>query len=264
MQIVNKGLVIFSAFLHGDIMTIYNSKDKEGKKMLQIAICDDIVEQTLTLQEYICGYCNRNRAEYKLSVYTTGEELLENVEKLDIIFLDIEMPGLDGIETGRLIRARNSSCRIIMATVMVQRMKEAFFIEAFRFIVKPFDQDEVEEALLACMKRVLGSSSISLHYNRNEYEVHQSEIQYVVTYDSYSEYRVKNKMLRSEASLREMEEQLDQRLFYRIHRKYIVNLAQVESYRDGVIRMKDIELPVSRRRKKEFEQAFVEFDLKYR
>ena len=94
--------------------------------------------------------------------------------------------------------------------------------------------------------------------------MHQSEIQYVVTYDSYSEYRVKNKMLRSEASLREMEEQLDQRLFYRIHRKYIVNLAQVESYRDGVIRMKDIELPVSRRRKKEFEQAFVEFDLKYR
>ena len=147
---------------------------------------------------------------------------------------------------------------------MIERMKEAFFIEAFRFIVKPIEQSEVEEALAACMKKVLGSGSVELYYNRIAHEVHQSEIQYVVTYDSYSEYRVKNKMLRSEASLRELERQLDERLFFRIHRKYIVNMAQVQSYRNGIIRMKDTELPVSRRKKREFEQAYMKFDLKYR
>ena len=94
--------------------------------------------------------------------------------------------------------------------------------------------------------------------------MHQSEIQYVVTYDSYCEYKVKDKMLRSEASLKELEKQLDQRMFFRIHRKYIVNMAQVKSYRNGILQMKDIELPVSRRKKREFEQAFMEFDLKYR
>ncbi len=232
--------------------------------MLRIAICDDVVEQTFLLQQYIREYCEENSVEYKLYVYTTGVQLLSKAERLDIIFLDIEMPNLDGIETGREIRAKNNSCRIIMATVMIERMKEAFFIEAFRFIVKPFEKPEVYEAMDACMKKVLGSGSISLYYNRNEYEVHQSEIQYVVTYDSYCEYKVKDKMLRSEASLRELEYQLDQRLFYRVHRKYIVNMAQVQSYKDGVIHMRDVELPVSRRRKKDFEQAFMEFDLKYR
>lgn len=232
--------------------------------MLQIAICDDVLEQTLMLQVYICEYCVSSNAEYKLYLYESGEELLADVEKLDIVFLDIEMPGLDGIETGRLIRSRNSSCRIIMETVMIERMKEAFFIEAFRFIVKPINRTEVEEALNACMRKVLGSGSVPLYYNRIVHKVHQSEIQYVVTYDSYSEYRVKNKMLRSEASLRELEQQLDKRLFFRIHRKYIVNMAQVQSYSDGIIHMRDIELPVARRKKRDFEQAYMEFDLKYR
>ncbi len=232
--------------------------------MLQIAICDDILEQTVMLQKYIRQFCEKNGAEFKLHLYTTGAELLYDVEKFDIVFLDIEMPGLDGIQTGRKIREKNSPCRIIMETVMIERMKEAFFIEAFRFIVKPIEQAEVEEALAACMKKVLGSGSVELYYNRIAHEVHQSEIQYVVTYDSYSEYRVKNKMLRSEASLRELERQLDERLFFRIHRKYIVNMAQVQSYRNGIIRMKDTELPVSRRKKREFEQAYMKFDLKYR
>lgn len=232
--------------------------------MLQIAICDDILEQTVMLQKYIRQFCEKNGAEFKLHLYTTGAELLYDVEKFDIVFLDIEMPGLDGIQTGRKIWEKNSSCRIIMETVMIERMKEAFFIEAFRFIVKPIEQAEVEEALAACMKKVLGSGSVELYYNRIAHEVHQSEIQYVVTYDSYSEYRVKNKMLRSEASLRELERQLDERLFFRIHRKYIVNMAQVQSYRNGIIRMKDTELPVSRRKKREFEQAYMKFDLKYR
>ena len=222
--------------------------------MLQIAICDDVVEQTLMLQAYIRDYCEKSHAEYKMHIFVSGEELVSEVERFDIVFLDIEMPGLDGIDPWR----------IIMATVMVERMREAFFIEAFRFIVKPFERAEVEEALDACMRRVLGSSNISLFCDRIEYIIHQSEIRYVVTYDSYCEYRVKDKVLRSEDSLKKLEQTLDRRLFFRINRKYIVNMAQVKRYKNGVLHLDDLEISVSRRRKKDFEQAFMEFDLRYR
>lgn len=232
--------------------------------MLQIAICDDIVEQTFKLQSFIREYCVRNHAEYKIHIFASGKELVLEAERFDIIFLDIEMPELDGIDTGREIRNKNCKCRIIMATVMVERMREAFFIEAFRFIVKPFERAEVEEALDACMKRVLGSRNISLFCDRIEYVIHQSEIRYVVTYDSYCEYRVKDKVLRSEDSLKKLEQTLDKRLFFRINRKYIVNLAQVRRYRNGILQLDGLELLVSRRRKKDFEQAFMEFDLRYR
>lgn len=232
--------------------------------MIQIAVCDDVVEQTVDLQRYIQEYYTAKHMGYRLHIYTTGLELLPDAEKLDIIFLDIKMPNLDGIETGREIRKRNSACKIIMATCMVDRMKEAFYIEAFRFITKPFEQDEIEEALDACMKKTLGSRTIELYYNRNLYEVRQNEIWYIATYDSYCEYMVKGKTLRSEDSLKELEARLDTRMFFRIHRKYIVNMARIRLYENGKVWIKDIELPVSRRRKKKFEQAYMEFDLKYR
>lgn len=232
--------------------------------MIQIAVCDDVVQQTVDLQRYIQEYYTAKHMEYRLHIYTTGLELLLDAEKLDIIFLDIKMPDLDGIETGREIRKRNAACKIIMATCMVDRMKEAFYIEAFRFITKPFEQDEIEEALDACMRKTLGSSMIELYYNRNLYQIRQNEIWYIVTYDSYCEYMVKGKTLRSEDSLKDLEDQLDRRMFFRIHRKYIVNMARIRSYENGKVWIKDIELPVSRRRKKKFEQAYMEFDLRYR
>lgn len=232
--------------------------------MLHIAICDDVVEETLFLQKYIKEYCINNHVEMKLRIYITGKALLENAGEIDILFLDIGMPETDGITIGRKVREKNSSCRIIMATCMVERMKEAFYIEAFRFITKPFSRGEVEEALDACMKKLLGSETLILYYERNAYEIRQSEIWYIVTYDSYCEYRIKDKILRSETSLRELEKQLDTRVFFRIHRKYIVNLSKISDYKNGSIQLADITLPVSRRRKKEFERAYMEFDLKYR
>lgn len=57
--------------------------------MLQIALCDDVVEQTLSLQEFISEYCERNHAEYSLSIFTSGEELLLNIEKLDLSLIHI-------------------------------------------------------------------------------------------------------------------------------------------------------------------------------
>lgn len=253
-----------------DIGVIIERNRQEGKcgqkddGMTEIAVCDDRVEQTEELQQYITGFCDRENVEYHLNVYTSGEALLEDVERMEIIFLDIEMPQLDGIATGKAIRAKNRSCKIIMATCMVERMKEAFYIEAFRFVTKPFDQKEVEEALEACLREMPGNRNMELYYMRNRYQVRQSEISYIVTYDSYCEYLVGDKILRSETSLRELEKELDSRLFYRIHRKYIINMAKIESYRNGKVKIKGDDIPVSRRRKKEFEQAYMEFDLKYR
>lgn len=66
---------------------------------------------------------------------------------MDILFLDIEMPGEDGIQTGKRLRERGSECKIIMATSMAERFKEGYHIGASRFVTKPFDQEEVEEEL---------------------------------------------------------------------------------------------------------------------
>lgn len=72
--------------------------------MIYIGICDDEREVALELQEYIEKELSKRNIQWKSRIFLSGEELLKEVEKLSIVFLDIEMPGLDGIETGKRIK----------------------------------------------------------------------------------------------------------------------------------------------------------------
>ena len=75
--------------------------------MIYIGICDDEREVALELQEYIEKELSKRNIQWKSRIFLSGEELLKEVEKLSIVFLDIEMPGLDGIETGKRIKQKN-------------------------------------------------------------------------------------------------------------------------------------------------------------
>ena len=73
-----------------------------------------------------------------------------------------------------------------------------------------------------------------------------------------------NRILRKDCSLSELEQELSKELFFRVSRQYIVNLGQIAEYAKGSIFIQGKKILVSRRRKKEFEQAYLEYDLRYR
>lgn len=112
-----------------------------------IGICDDEMLAVLQIEKMVIDYLERVEREVKILLFQSGRELLEHIEELHILFLDIEMPKMDGIEIGKNICKRNKECKIIMATGHLERFKEAFKIDAFRFVTKPFDSGEVEDAL---------------------------------------------------------------------------------------------------------------------
>lgn len=231
-----------------------------------IGICDDnsmVIEQ---LKTYIEEYLTETQIEADLSIFDSGDKLLASSCIPNILFLDIEMPGEDGIQTGKRIRERGSECRIIMATSMVERFKEGFQIGASRFVTKPFEKDEVWEALQHALQSFVGMKTIPLYENRNLYSVQEKQIQYIQAYDGYAEAVVgkEGKKMRTELSLSRLEKELDSRLFCRINREYIINLTYIDSYTKGTVTIGKEKIRVSRRKKKEFEQAYREYDLNYR
>lgn len=232
--------------------------------MLQIGICDDEKVTAAVLQKRIQRCLEKNQMEGETYIFCSGNQLLESIQQLDILFLDIDMPGLDGIETGLLYRKRDKKCKIVMETSMVERMQEAFYLEAYRFLIKPIQGKELEEVFLSYQKSCLGSEGMLLMENRQCVNVMQKDIYYIQSYDSYTEFIVKDRILRSEKSLRMLEEELEARLFFRIDKKHIVNFGYIETYRDGIVRIKDKEIVVARRRKKEFEASYRGYDLEYR
>ena len=105
--------------------------------MIKTGICDD-KKGSLALLEGMISECLKELGTAaEIFTYDSGKDLLRNYEQLELIFLDIEMPEMDGIETGK----------ILMASANTERFKEAFTIGTFRFVSKPFQKEEVMEVL---------------------------------------------------------------------------------------------------------------------
>ncbi len=232
--------------------------------MIRIAICDDeeiIIDE---LYEMITEILQNNKYDNQITIFQNGEGILEKAEEFDVIFMDIEMPDKDGLQLGQELKERNFQCKIIMATGMVERFKEAFHIRAHRFVTKPFDINEIEEALISAIDEGNSRSYIEVYYQRNQYNILQEEIQYLKAYSGYTEFETAGKRFRKEISLVELENMLSDILFVRVDRKYIVNLRYVQSYMNDKFVIGETTFSISRRNRKEFERKYIEFDLKHR
>lgn len=230
---------------------------------MTIGICDDLAAARGELRKIIEEYCRKNQIEIEIKDFQNGEEVLADMDCLDILFLDIEMPGMDGIEVGRLILREKDSCKIIMETSHEERFKEAFEIQAYRFVSKPFYLPEIEAALEDALKSFIGLDKMEFYELRCVCTVAQKDISFVKAYNGYVEAYVKGRVLRKDVSLDQMEKMLDQRLFFRISRECIVNLSAIERYKGGVVQIGEYEISAARRRKKDFEEAYRQFDIEY-
>lgn len=231
---------------------------------ITIGICDDQTIVIRALERIISGYLVNKEIDAELVLFDNGEAVLAYEKEINILFLDIEMPIMDGIEVGHRIRNKKTDCKIIMATSRIDRFKDAFKIEAFRFVSKPFEKKEIENALDDALDTIMGFEKIKLYYKRIPYMIKQCDIKYVQAYDSYVEILVSDKKMRKESSVNKLEEILDKHLFYRVSRSYIVNMLHIDDYSKGIIYINEEKIKISRDRKKDFEKTFIEFDLKYR
>lgn len=243
----------------------------EGGQVLKktiIGICDDEPQICILIQNKILAALNKLYGDddefFEIKIYGTAKELLDNIEDMDIVFLDIEMPEMDGLEAGKEILNKNSNCRIIMATSNDKRYGEAFRINAHRYLNKPLKEEEIEEAISSSMEKAVGGSTIEVYLNRIKYNIAQNEIFYLRAYNGYVEVYTANNVFTKNVSLEKMEEELDCRLFSRIHRQYLVGLKHISRVNKGVIQLKNgEELKISRRNLQKFEKDYVEYDLHY-
>lgn len=231
--------------------------------MLKIGICDDKKMIVKALKEILEECMEEEGIQGKITEFYSGQELLTGYSGEEAVFLDIDMPGMDGIETGRNIRKRGYDCKIIMATGVEARFKEAFQIEALRFISKPFQKREIKEALEAVLKTRIGTEGIELYSGRSLYFFPQKKIQYIIAVNSAAEFMLEEGVFRKETSLAELENVLDRRLFYRVSKQCIVNMEKIIAYKSGKILLRDCEIKVSVRKKKEFEKAYMEYRINY-
>lgn len=234
---------------------------KRGEKMLKIAICDDEPRMGKELSDRLSKYmAERNRVSYSVHSFVSGRDLLESGGDFDLIFLDIQMEGPDGMETAKRLRQRGQRGLIIFVTVLKECVYDAFEVEACDYLLKPLDGARFRKALERALKTIEERAAKSILIRRGTScevvllaQIVYCEVQGRKIYIHQSEGTVVDYYDR----LEDLERRLDRR-FFKCHRSYLVNLDFVRGCSGGQVLLPQGEaIPVSRLRERGLTQALL-------
>lgn len=123
-------------------------------KRIRIAICDDDSIGRGLLQESLEYLLQENNLQAEISSYCSGQELLREQNRYDILFLDIRMPKINGIRTAEKYREWYEDTIIIFLTSYEDYVFEGYKVNAFRYLKKPMEQEKLREALLSAVSKL--------------------------------------------------------------------------------------------------------------
>lgn len=152
----------------------------------------------------------------------------------DAVFLDVEMPGLTGLDAAQLVRERAEPPAVVFVTAHSEYAVDAFAVEAFDYLLKPVDPERlarVVERLAALGRGTAETRKIPVVAGGGTELIDQEQVHYVQAEGDYSRVHTFDRSYLATASLRELEAALPADRFLRIHRSYLVNLAKVASVR---------------------------------
>ncbi len=231
---------------------------------IKIAVCDDEQIVRLDLLRVLQRVLEKEQIPYKLYAFSSGIELLERISDIQLLFLDMDMPEIDGIDVGMKIQEINPRCKIVIASGREDRFKETYKVKPLGFVSKPFEEDEIRDIIRMYDVAMIGRETIEVFKDRQSYHIPQRDIKYIAAYNGYVEMLVDGELYRKNVSLNQLEQVLVKEIFYKVHKSYIVNLFWVTEISEQEVRVDNVKFPLSRRQRKDIKNVYMEFDVKYR
>ncbi len=200
---------------------------------MDIAVVDD----EKVIREHICGLVEEQQPGSRIEAYATGEELLASGKRFDIVFLDIQMEGMNGIEAARSLREKNANLGVgdtvlVFITGIKDYVFDAFDLYAFQYLLKPIDEGKFAEVLERAVREATKKKERRVLFIKSRnLTLDQSEILYIESRAKKVEIHTKGAAQAIEiyAAMDELEGQLGEN-FYRCHRAYIVNMDCITEY----------------------------------
>lgn len=229
---------------------------------MKIAICDDDWHMQQTLRAFI----DQTFQDLDLLVdgFTSGEALISAIRKqsqpYELILLDIEMSGMNGIDTAKKVRQLLPDCYIVFITSHDEFALTGYEVAAFRYLIKPLQPQKLEEAISAVREEL--ADQFTLHVEDREIEalVRAKDIFYIEAQDKRVCLVLKDQTFYDRKGLDVMADLLKNEDFYRVHRIYLINMRYVAFIDKSMVQMVNGDkIPLSRLRKKQFKTAFQAF-----
>lgn len=234
---------------------------------IKIAICDDEIEIGFQLENILIQLNNDESHNFVIDVFYSGEELCDELNRTDydLIFLDIQMPGKDGVEVGRYIREirKDEITQIAYISSEQGYAMELFDSRPINFLIKPLDKEKVQKVIDAYVKvncergslyrYRIGRTFHKIEVSRIKYFVRNSRKVKMYTIDGCEEYY---------DSLEKIYEQVKKYGFLFIHKSYMVNPRYIKNIRyDYIVMTDEMQFSISQSRRKEIRDMYISMNM---
>lgn len=253
--------------LRTDLLSLYFIFDILHKTsmvmpMIKFAICDDEPFMAKEVSEYISDYMKeKSDLNYHISSFYSGRSLLESPCDFDVIFLDIKMEELNGMNTAKLLRQRKHNGLLIFITILKDYVFDAFEVQAYDYLMKPLSHTKFKKTMSRAMVTLeqRAAKSILLQSGNCCKVIPLSQIVYCEVQGRKIYIHQEDQTVTTHCDkLEHFEQRVDKR-FFRCHRSYLVNLDHVRGSHNGQITLSQgSKIPVSRLREHTLTQALLQ------
>lgn len=240
--------------------------------MVKVALCDDDTGMLNQLRVLLKRYCEAYNKEIDDTAFHSPLELLFEIERgvrFDILFLDILLPGENGIHTAQEIREYDSNVKIIFLTSSSEFAVQSYTVDAYYYQLKPIEEEKffclMDSVLAACEKEE--TDSLVLQCKNGVTRIRLRDLEYCEIIHRTLQLHLSNgNVYESIGSLNALSRQLESHGgFLRVHRSFIINLEYVQDISYKAITMSCLtKIPVPRGKYKEIKDAFLEYAFVHR
>lgn len=238
---------------------------------IKIAICDD----EKPIRDYIEKCVREVNPDVLIKQYADASDMVSARFDADILFLDIQMPGMDGMKAARILRTMGNKTILVFVTAVEEYVFQAFDVGAVQYIIKPFDRNKLIETIKRAIELVGERRSIedALSETKDSADnesfliksggVNRKIILADISYAEVLEHRIILHMKDREqieyyGKMSDLEKVAGDD-FFRVHRAYLINLSCVKSYDAKTVTVQGEEIPVARGKYQELVKSYLSY-----
>lgn len=231
---------------------------------MNFIICEDEKLQAEYLSSCIYKWAQQIKEIAQVNIYDDAKSLLFNFEDeidADVLLLDIEMPGMTGMELAEKIRERESNIQIIFITGLKDYVFQGYSVSAVSYLLKPVKEDE----LFKCFDKVRKNLEVQEPFiiiteDRSVRKIKYKDIFYAESSGHNTYIHTKNEEVCAAIGIQQIWNKLNDKRFFRIHRSYIVSIPWIEGItKKDVILEGNIKVPIARGKWKEINKAYLDY-----
>lgn len=230
--------------------------------VLRVAIVENDMDTGMQMQTFVQRFARDEGLDIRVEEFDRADRFLAQYKHVyDIIFMDTDLPGLDGMEAARRLRKRDTDVVLVFVTALARHAIRGYEVDALDFVLRPLNYYAFSVKLERAIRRVSqrADEHILLKASGGIHRLEIKQIHYLETRSRMLYYHTASGVYSVRGSLRDAQAQLAQYSFAKCNQCYLVNLQHVTDVRDEYVTVAGEDLEISRRNRKTFLDAVVAY-----